>query len=515
MYALYENDIFVDDYNFQYLSKDDLAQAIKKVRRKRLEKLEEERWKEFCREKELNSNRDKTQFHNVEDEVTKEELYSDEVTRKKELHSEEVRIAHEDFCARKDLNSVTGVHNDDKLDLQEVCTKILQIALEKTENAVSTYAMAIDSTQTVNTDQDVKKTSLESSTVNKTFPETTNLNKTNTNCNEYISNEKLYNSDDCLSAHKFDVPLTSKSSSLSCDSNPQFLTFEDPLFKNKLKSVRSKIGLLLQEVNLPRTILEPNSPEEQLKLRKRDLEFYSRFSRNYLYELQRHITKFDKISSKKYQVLDKNVSQKVLSAHQLVLRGLQAYLKHVPTSLEERVPDRLRDLAKNFLKVTKCCIKLGIMDQDELHSDCQRLFQNVDNYAKTELHVPTFDCIKLKRVDSHKSQPKSTKSAMTTRTSYYSPYYQKQLSTKKKMNMKNSLQSINEHQVLKHRSAPVSKMTTNRSISAHSKQMSSGRSNIPLDVNLNLEPSRSQMNSPLAALSEQSSEGEVAAKIGK
>lgn len=320
--------------------------------------------------------------------------------------------------------------------------------------------------------------------------------------------------------HPSDIRLASKSTLITevpselctLPVKPKTLGYEDPLFRNKLKSVRSKIGILLQEAVEPRLLLEPNSPGDQAKLQKRDLEFSSRFSRNYLYELKRHISKFDRMVNKKYDVVDKNVSQKVLSAHQLVLRGLQAYIKHAPTSLEEHIPERLKDLTKNFIKVTKNCVKIGILDNDELFNVCQNLLQAS---ADGEVQVPALDCLKqVKRVDSQKLQPKATKSATTTRSGYYtqsSPY----LRSRKRTNLKPSLQSINEHQVLKQRSAPTSKITTNRTLLAQQKSAVSLARNRRLasNIQVNLEPSRSQMKSPLAVLSEHSSDVKVEDKI--
>lgn len=39
----------------------------------------------------------------------------------------------------------------------------------------------------------------------------------------------------------------------------------------------------------PKKYLDADSPEELLKSQKRDIEFYSRFARNYAYDFQRQV----------------------------------------------------------------------------------------------------------------------------------------------------------------------------------------------------------------------------------
>lgn len=136
----YESELSLDNYHFKYISKDDLESAIKKVRRRKQEKIERDRWNSYCKTKEINNN--------------------------------------ETLAQTGDIN--TGI------DLQEVCTKILQIALERTENSVSTYALAIDSTQTLNVSEETKL-------VSKTSLDTTNIrfvNKDNAGSGDVVEKPK-------------------------------------------------------------------------------------------------------------------------------------------------------------------------------------------------------------------------------------------------------------------------------------------------------------------------------------
>ncbi|XP_026477776.1 uncharacterized protein LOC113383736 isoform X2 [Ctenocephalides felis] len=204
----------------------------------------------------------------------------------------------------------------------------------------------------------------------------------------------------------------------------------DPFFKDKIDKSRFKIAEALDELKTisPKRYLDADSPEELLKSQKRDIEFYSRFSRNYVYDFQRQIIKLGKLftAARKTEVLTNETCQKLLVAHQIVLRGLQAYCKHAQTSLIDEIPEKIHEFINDFMKLSEMCIEHGILIEDELRESCIRIMEGP---LKEEI-----DKLKLKTAKNRRNIIKDFRSSQTARiyTSVHdSPYANKPCFKKK------------------------------------------------------------------------------------
>lgn len=111
--------------------------------------------------------------------------------------------------------------------------------------------------------------------------------------------------------------------------------------KNKMRTIHLKISALIKNImfQLDSPLLEEDGSMEALRRQKRDSEFSSRFSRTYSYELTRQIQDLPQLMAMKNNFTNaQDVCQRIISLYQIVVQGLQAYLKHLPDTLSIDVP---------------------------------------------------------------------------------------------------------------------------------------------------------------------------------
>lgn len=99
-------------------------------------------------------------------------------------------------------------------------------------------------------------------------------------------------------------------------------------------------------------ITPPDGLNDLERRKKRSSEFASRFSRNYLYQLNRQLSDIKKLlHPSSARISNQNsyvIKQKITSSYQTILQGLQAYLSHLPKSTTVGIPDKIKELLKEI-----------------------------------------------------------------------------------------------------------------------------------------------------------------------
>ncbi|XP_066596981.1 putative leucine-rich repeat-containing protein DDB_G0290503 isoform X3 [Prorops nasuta] len=128
------------------------------------------------------------------------------------------------------------------------------------------------------------------------------------------------------------------------------ITYKISLIQKKLIEVLNEIFHQLGKIPLP-------DGEDDIKRRKqRALEFAIRFSRQYLYDLNRNITEIQrnllvfvpdakiKLNKKGFAFYMQAIEHKLLSTYQILLNALIAYDKHIPGSILKCYPEKLKEV---------------------------------------------------------------------------------------------------------------------------------------------------------------------------
>lgn len=147
----------------------------------------------------------------------------------------------------------------------------------------------------------------------------------------------------------------------------------DPLTIQKLLSMQKKIAELLDEILFRLCRIPLPDGENDLKRRQQQtLEFAIRFSRNYLYNLNRFVTSIQRhikaVSSRsRLKQYHKNIAfhqdmikQKLVAAHQLLMQALTAYCKHIPNSILDGHSTKLQDVLQIVYNLINICDKIEI-----------------------------------------------------------------------------------------------------------------------------------------------------------
>lgn len=146
----------------------------------------------------------------------------------------------------------------------------------------------------------------------------------------------------------------------------------DPFTIQKLLSMQKKIAELLDEISFRLCRIPLPDGDNDLKRRQQQtLEFSIRFSRNYLYNLNRVVTSIQRhiramsprLGLKQYKNIvfhQDMIKQKLVAAHQLLIQALTAYYKHIPNSILEGHSTKLQDVLQVVYNLINICDKVEI-----------------------------------------------------------------------------------------------------------------------------------------------------------
>ncbi|XP_015115635.1 uncharacterized protein LOC107040193 isoform X2 [Diachasma alloeum] len=177
--------------------------------------------------------------------------------------------------------------------------------------------------------------------------------------------------------------LLRKLNRLECNSSPdlssqyesgddeEFLEVQPhPVIAQKILGLQGRISELLDEISYRLCRVPRPDGENDLKRRqKRVVEFGIRFSRNYLYELgrqvgdiQRHLKAvLEGKGRRRGAVLHMQaLEQKLCAAHQLLTCALNAYCNHIPSSVLQGHPGKLKEILGIVVELKDVCGKINV-----------------------------------------------------------------------------------------------------------------------------------------------------------
>ncbi|XP_053997642.1 uncharacterized protein LOC128886615 [Hylaeus anthracinus] len=223
----------------------------------------------------------------------------------------------------------------------------------------------------------------------------------------------------------------------------------DPFTVQKILLMQKKIAELLNEISFRLCKIPLPDGDNDLKRRQQQsMEFAIRFSRNYIYELNRLVASIQKhigvVSFKtRLNQCHKNIGfrqdkikQELIAAHQLLIQALSAYCKHIPNSTLEGHAKKLQNVLQIVCDLKDICDKVelsanrfcaGDADmmpeetelQDVIDTILSKLKLTLEGKHPTINHRNTESAMTLAPVSS-RNKKSSSKKNLSSRLSMYS-----------------------------------------------------------------------------------------------
>ncbi|XP_003424337.1 uncharacterized protein LOC100680021 [Nasonia vitripennis] len=357
-----------DEFDFQYVPVNQFKHVIKDVKRQRIRDEEERVWTTFLREQEqlvlnreqnYNRNRYKTSRTLAESiEDVDRELMRLEADTLPETH---FYTEYNNFNSEERVSSAKSTKKDSpgtKGNGAGSTNFLLTIPEEENSRCLP---------------QSRHQKECRSYIKNSCSDQTLKSKRIHSRCYHYSTNDLGYDSSPELSPDR-----------LSNDSIP---VRPDPVAVTKILGVQRRISTVLDSISyeLDRIPL-PDGENDLQRRQQRVVEFSTRLSRNYLYDLgrqitdiQRHIksiTPDSKIKLTRRGVIFhmQAIEQKLLSAHQLLLTALSAYWKHIPSSVLKNHPGKLKEILDVVIQIKNICTEINLTPDLYCSGDNQDVF---------------------------------------------------------------------------------------------------------------------------------------------
>lgn len=156
----------------------------------------------------------------------------------------------------------------------------------------------------------------------------------------------------------------------------------DPFTMHKILTMQKRVCELLDEIAFRLGNIPPPDGIKELQRRQQCVaEFVVRFSRNYLYDLNRYVKDIQrhmciispraiiKPNHKSLGLHMHAVEHKLLAAHQLLLHALIAYCKHIPSSIPKGHPGKFRETLQVVIDLKTMCDRLHLNYLDSGDTD--------------------------------------------------------------------------------------------------------------------------------------------------
>ncbi|XP_033315816.1 uncharacterized protein LOC117214075 isoform X1 [Bombus bifarius] len=348
-----------EDYSFKYIPESHFKHIVRNVQRHRRKEDEERIWASFVKEQELNSLRfDKKDvdysiqnmkdllqenMQNVDRELKR--LEEDALPeRSKGIRNPKSNVKNEVIYTK--VNSIGDNYSKEKTLTKNRSTCKTNVSVP-TSRGSNIYMYSESEGQKTVFKSKAKKSLSDSSITEK---------KCYTNQLLRATNHFENNSDTDSSNNKDDIVYIQP----------------DPFTIQKLLSMQKKIAELLDEISFRLCRIPLPDGDSDLKRRQQQtLEFSIRFSRNYLYNLNRLVTSIQRhiraisprLGLKQYKNIvfhQDMIKQKLVAAHQLLIQALTAYYKHIPNSILEGHSTKLQDVLQVVYNLINICDKVEI-----------------------------------------------------------------------------------------------------------------------------------------------------------
>ncbi|KAL7306883.1 hypothetical protein TKK_0001043 [Trichogramma kaykai] len=389
-----------DDFEFQFLPADKFKNIIKNVKRQRTRDEEERLYSAYFEEKQQEMIKFNHDGQKLKSSKTLEETFQDvdrELTR---LDADLSKVNTHKFSKRR-IQSANCERRDSHVEKEncDCCTNILL-----TEPQKGSSCCISDTSGSHNACRTYIRKSLSEQTLKNIRPHyRCHRYKNNFECNSSpeVSPDRFSNDEDYMPVHP------------------------DPLVVTKILNIQRKISIVLENISceIDRIPL-PDGEDDYQRRQQRVVEFSTRLSRNYLYDLGRqiadilkHIKAID--PSYKMRLCRRGVilhmqaiEQKLLSAHQLTFAALSAYCKHIPCSVLKNNPGKLQKILQTVVQLKNICLGIKLTPDQYSSGDDKDTFLGKETESRC-----TAILNKFRAASEHGSQFASH----TTRSSIMTP----------------------------------------------------------------------------------------------
>jgi hypothetical protein len=276
----------------------------------------------------------------------------------------------------------------------------------------------------------IKEDSTSSTNFLLTIPEEKKLycgTESSESCKPFNTHIKKSCSDQTIKKNKIHTRYHYSTNDLDYNSSPEispnqcnnenYSIFEhpDPIVVTKILNIQRKISIVLDSISneLDRVPL-PDGENDYCRRKQRTVEFSTRLSRNYLYDLSRQISDIERHTkainpigkvrlSRRGMILHMQaIEQKLISTHQLLLAALSAYCKHIPSAVLKNHPGKLKEILQIVVQLKNICIEMKLIpdfycsgdDKDEFlgkktENQCSIILSKFRLNSDNESQVPS------------------------------------------------------------------------------------------------------------------------------
>ncbi|KYN19944.1 PREDICTED: uncharacterized protein LOC108761088 isoform X1 [Trachymyrmex cornetzi] len=373
-----------DDYNFKYVPTNHFKYIIKDVRRQRCREQEESVWTSFVRQQELNG----YNKNGIHSSVQSIKQLLDEGMREadKELKKLETNILPDEV--RKDYNK-TGNNQKRKSkvnNIRDSTSKKVPI-MKDTGTGSTNLLLTIPEEDNApayerrHQSEDFKSYARKSRS-GHVIPR----KKQSSRQLHHATNGTEYNSSPESSARHNGI------------ADGVIYVRPDPFTMHKILTMQRKVCELLDEIAFRLgNISAPDGIKDLQRRQQCVAEFIVRFSRNYLYDLNRYVKDIQRhmcvispraIIRPNHRNLGLHmhaIEHKLLAAHQLLLHALVAYCKHVPSSIPKGHPGKLKEILQVVLDLKTMCDRLHLNYFDSGDTDILSLGKEIESKCNAVL----------------------------------------------------------------------------------------------------------------------------------
>ncbi|XP_076647974.1 uncharacterized protein LOC143356298 [Halictus rubicundus] len=350
-----------EDYKFKYTPESHFKHVIKSVQRQRCKEDEERIWTSFVKEQEFHNVRfPEKDIHlpmqSVKDLI--QENMQDVDRELKRLQEDALPERNKGICNCKLNNRNENITSVEPSSIQNCSLRQKMPAIDKAAYD-SNILIPISQANNITDYQDFK-----------TSKKITKSRTKKSVSDSSITHKKHYTDQLLRATNRFEDDSDSDSN-LSNSRTDTVCVQADPLTIHKLLSMQRKISTLLNEISFRlRRIPLPDGNNDLKRRQQQTIEFAIRFSRNYLYNLNRLVTSIhehiEAASSRRKQYHrsvafhQDMIKQKLIAAYQLLIQALNAYCKHIPNSIHEGHPAKLQNALQIVSDLKDICNKIEI-----------------------------------------------------------------------------------------------------------------------------------------------------------
>ncbi|KAL6264706.1 hypothetical protein P5V15_004805 [Pogonomyrmex californicus] len=376
-----------DDYNFKFMPANHFKYIVKDVRRQRCREEEENAWASFVRQQELNgydTNDIQPSVQSIKQLLDKGMREADKELKKLEMDTLSDRIRKDSSRIENDQKKKLKVNN-----IRDSAPKKMPV-MKDTGTDSTNLLLTIPEEDNASTYEQRHGSEIYKSYVRKShsghaIPRKRQLH--------HATNGTEYNSSPESSACRDGIM------------DGVICIRPDPLTMHKILTMQRRVCELLDEIMFRlRNIPAPDGIKELQRRQQCVAEFVVRFSRNYLYDLNRYVKDIQRhmcvISPR--AIIKPNqrslglhmhaIEHKLLAAHQLLLQALVAYCKHIPTSIPKSHPGKLREILQVVIDLKTMCDRLHLNYLDSGDTDILPLGKEIESkcnviLSKLKLHA--------------------------------------------------------------------------------------------------------------------------------